>query len=60
VEAAWFGAEADDAPAIREAPAPMLAVIWLAALANVYFGLVTELPRELATSASASLLGHLP
>ena len=59
VEAAWFAEEAADAPAIREAPAPMLAVIWLAALANIYFGLVTELPRELATGAAESLLGHL-
>jgi multicomponent Na+:H+ antiporter subunit D len=60
VEAAWFAEEVDNGVVIREAPAPMLAVIWLAALANVYFGLATELPRELATGSAESLLGHLP
>ncbi|NNK38940.1 MAG: hypothetical protein HKP03_10710 [Xanthomonadales bacterium] len=60
VEAAWFAEETIGAEVVREAPAPMLAVIWLAALANIYFGLVTEVPRELATGSAISLLGHLP
>ena len=60
VEAAWFAEETNGAEVVREAPAPMLAVIWLAALANVYFGLVTEVPRELATGSAISLLGLLP
>ena len=64
VEAAWFEPADDSATgpagAIREAPVTMLAVVWLAALANIYFGLATGLPRELATRAAISLLGHLP
>ena len=64
VEAAWFEPADDSAtgPAgtIREAPVAMLAIVWLAALANIYFGLATGLPRELATRAAISLLGHLP
>ncbi len=38
----------------------MLAVTWAAALANLYFGLVTTVPRELAGSAATELLRHLP
>ena len=60
VEALWFSEETDHGQVIREAPAPMLAMIWLAALANIYFGLDTEIPRELATRSAESLLGHLP
>ncbi len=60
VEAAWFAEPVDGAVAVREAPAVMLAMIWLAALANIYFGLVTGIPRELATGSSLSLLGGLP
>jgi len=60
IEAAWFAPAPETADSIREAPTPMLAVIWLAALANVYFGLATGLPRQLASDAASSLLGHLP
>ena len=60
VEAAWFAESSNGSEAVREAPAPMLAAIWLAALANVYFGLITGLPRDLATGSAVSLLGHLP
>jgi multicomponent Na+:H+ antiporter subunit D len=60
VEAAWFGDEVDSGMAIREAPATMLTVVWLAALANVWFGLVTEWPRALSTGAAEVLLGQLP
>jgi multicomponent Na+:H+ antiporter subunit D len=61
VEALWFAKQTENMPqGIREAPAMMLTVIWLAALANIYFGLATELPRELATVSAESLLGHLP
>ncbi len=59
VEAAWFEASANPDSEVREAPVPMLAVLWLAALANIYFGLFTELPRALATSAAESLIGQL-
>jgi multicomponent Na+:H+ antiporter subunit D len=60
VEAAWFAEPEVPGESLAEAPAPMLAVIWLAALANVYFGLSTGLPRGLAETAAVSLLGHLP
>jgi multicomponent Na+:H+ antiporter subunit D len=61
VEALWFGEETEDSPqGIHEAPAMMLALIWLAALANIYFGLDTALPRELAAASADSLLGPLP
>jgi multicomponent Na+:H+ antiporter subunit D len=64
VEAAWFAPadESTDGPggSVREAPTAMLAILWLAALANIYFGIATGLPRELATAAAISLLGHLP
>ena len=60
VEAAWFASPQEPTDAVQEAPVPMLAVIWLAALANVYFGLMTALPRQLASDAAVSLLGHLP
>jgi multicomponent Na+:H+ antiporter subunit D len=63
IEAAWF----KDAPAGEhagvargEAPLGMLVLTWLAALLNVWFGLVTQVPRELATNAAGILLGHLP
>lgn len=60
VEAAWFEQPLEDNIELSEAPPLMLGVIWLTALANVYFGLITGLPRTLATDAAQSLLGHLP
>ena len=62
VEAAWFGTEpaGEEAEAAGEAPLGMLVVTWLAALANVWFGLVTRVPRELSANAATILLGHLP
>ena len=60
IEAAWFETAPGTADSPCEAPKPMLAIVWLAALANVYFGLVSELPRRLAGDAAVSLLGHLP
>jgi len=62
VEAAWFkdppAGEATCAPG--EAPVGMLALTWLAALSNVWFGLLTQVPRELATTSATILLRHLP
>ena len=62
VEAAWFQAapEGEGAAAVGEAPLGMLVLTWLAALANVWFGLVTVVPRELSASAATILLRHLP
>jgi multicomponent Na+:H+ antiporter subunit D len=63
VEAAVFLAPAElqgsQARASGEAPLMMLAATWLAAGANIYFGLFPAVPLALATSAAESLLGHL-
>ena len=60
VESACFGTPTDGGqPAAAASPA-LLAATWLAALANVYFGLVPAVPLGLSESAAASLLGHLP
>ena len=60
IETIYFAAPATDLDAVREAPALMLAITWLAALANIYFGLVPEVPVTLASSAAETLLEHLP
>jgi hypothetical protein len=38
---------------------PATALLWVAALANVYFGLQTDVPVELARAAAATLLGKV-
>ena len=60
VEAIYFADPASDLSAVKEAPLVMLAVTWAAALANLYFGLVPEVPVTLASSAAETLLEHLP
>ncbi len=60
VEALYFAEPLADLSAVREAPLTMLAVTWAAALANLYFGLVPEVPVTLASSAAETLLEHLP
>ena len=60
VEAAWFGEASDEAaPTVTVSPV-LAAVTWLAALANLYFGLVPELPLFLSGAAATELLDHLP
>jgi multicomponent Na+:H+ antiporter subunit D len=60
VEAACFG-EAPYEPAAPASVPPLLVVtLWLTAAANIYFGLVPELPLTLSGDAAADLLGHLP
>lgn len=60
VEVACFG-QAADKTASPARPQPMLvATLWLAAAANVYFGLVPELPLTLSGDAAGELLDHLP
>ena len=56
VEAAYFGEAGDETVGRSEAPWWMLAVLWTAALANIWFGLQPTLPLELARSAALSLL----
>ncbi|MBT8092519.1 MAG: monovalent cation/H+ antiporter subunit D family protein [Gammaproteobacteria bacterium] len=60
VETIYFAEPSTDLSAVREAPLMMLVVTWAAALANLYFGLVPELPVTLAASAAETLLEHLP
>jgi multicomponent Na+:H+ antiporter subunit D len=60
VEAIYFAEPVADQPAIGEAPRLMLLITWVAALANLYFGLVPEVPVTLASSAADTLLEHLP
>jgi multicomponent Na+:H+ antiporter subunit D len=60
VEAACFG-EGPDEPAAPVSVPPLLVVtLWLAAAANIYFGLVPELPLTLSGDAATDLLDHLP
>jgi len=60
VEAAYFGEARIDAVPPHEAPPALLAVTWIAALANLYFGLVPTLSITLASSAAESLLSYVP
>jgi multicomponent Na+:H+ antiporter subunit D len=60
VETAWFREPVGDQPPVREAPMTMLAVTWLAALANIYFGLAPWLQTTLAADGARMLLGETP
>jgi multicomponent Na+:H+ antiporter subunit D len=60
VETAWFKSPADGTATLTEAPLPVLAATWLAALANLWFGLAPSLPLRLSGAAAESLLQHLP
>lgn len=59
VETVYFGTRVEGAAAVGEAPLPMLILAWIAALANLYFGLAPALPVTLATDAARVLLSHL-
>lgn len=65
IEPAYFGQPPVDGTTIaatppREAPPVLLTVTWVAALANIYYGLAPSLPVALASSAAESLLRHVP
>jgi multicomponent Na+:H+ antiporter subunit D len=65
VEAMYFGTPtsgetATTDSAVAEAPWPLLAGLWVVALANIYFGLVPLLPITLAETAASALLGTMP
>ena len=60
VEAAWFREPQGDHAGVTEAPALMLAVTWLAAFANIYFGLSPSLQYRLASDGARLMLGELP
>jgi multicomponent Na+:H+ antiporter subunit D len=57
-EAVAFGERPQDAPAVAVPPVLVIA-LWAIALANIYFGLVPELPVGLASEASQTLLEHM-
>jgi len=60
VEVACFAkTEEQGSSAIAVSPL-MIVVTWLAALANIYFGLAPALPLTLSGDAAAELLRHLP
>jgi multicomponent Na+:H+ antiporter subunit D len=63
VEAAYFGEAAilstGEAEKIDEAPLLLLVTVWVAALANIYFGLDPSVPLALAEQAAAALLENL-
>ena len=60
IELAYFGDPPESARSVSEAPVWMLVGTWIAALMNIYFGVVPALPISLAGEAAASLLQHLP
>ena len=60
VEAAWFMPPPAEGAATREAPLELLSVTWIAALANLYFGIFTEIPVSLSTMAAEGLRELLP
>jgi multicomponent Na+:H+ antiporter subunit D len=62
LEVAWFH---EPAPGTltehaREAPIMMLAPLWALTLANLWFGVQTEIPVDVARTAAAALLGLVP
>ncbi|HPF28318.1 MAG TPA: proton-conducting transporter membrane subunit, partial [Steroidobacteraceae bacterium] len=58
VETAYLGGTASPAKPVAEAPLSMLLVLWVAALANIFFGLAPSLPTALASQAASILLRH--
>ena len=57
VETAWFGQPTPRAETVREAPASMLLATWTLVLANLYFGVQTDLTATLAGEAAGVLIG---
>lgn len=45
---------------VSEAPLGILVITWVAALANIYFGINPELPLTLSASAAEALFGNVP
>lgn len=60
VETAWFGSRLGEPPEPIRLPPMLVAAIWVTALGNLYFGIMPQLPTELATRAATLLLDHLP
>jgi multicomponent Na+:H+ antiporter subunit D len=60
VEAAWFQEPRGKAAAATEAPLSMLVPLWILVLANLWFGVNTDLTAGVAGVAARALLGGLP
>jgi multicomponent Na+:H+ antiporter subunit D len=60
LEPAWFGTPTEALADAREAPPSVLAIVWLAAALNIWFGFAPGLPLGLAELAAAELVGRLP
>ncbi|MDH3531919.1 MAG: monovalent cation/H+ antiporter subunit D family protein [Gammaproteobacteria bacterium] len=60
VEVACFAKAADEGTSAVSVSPALITIMWFAALANIYFGLVPELPLTLSGAAAAELLDHLP
>ena len=60
IEAAWFRSPPAEGAATREAPPLLLVVTWVAALANIYFGIFTEVPVTLSSMAAEGLRELMP
>ncbi len=56
VETAWFGQPSERTASAGEAPISMLATTWILILANLYFGVQTDLTASLAGEAARVLI----
>jgi multicomponent Na+:H+ antiporter subunit D len=57
LEAVFFQPPANPRKTRKEAPIVMLVPLWVMALANIYFGITTKLPLDLARDAAAAVFG---
>lgn len=58
IETLYFGEPVETGADIREAPPLLLSVTWIAALANIYFGLFPDFATSLARGAATLLTGQ--
>ncbi|KJS37521.1 MAG: cation:proton antiporter [Hyphomonas sp. BRH_c22] len=57
LEAVFFQPPVNPRKARKEAPIVLLVPLWILALANIYFGITTEIPLGLARDAAAAAFG---
>lgn len=58
VEVVYFHDRPEDAAPVEEAPISMLVPTWILILANIYFGIDTEITNGVAEQAAAFLMGE--
>jgi len=58
LESLWMGQATGQGHIRQEAPPVALFVLWLVAIANIYYGLYPDLPLDLAQQGAASLIGQ--